>query len=90
MNKAIVIVLAVIALGLFTVAGSVVYSAQQIPNQPTSVKTQFENDLLLDCINPRIESDLYENTYFTREGRDQQDCLRLLRGEVQGQPYADG
>ena len=60
MNKAIVIVLAVIALGLFTVAGSVIYSTKQIPSQPTSVKTQIENDLLLNCINPRIDSGLGE------------------------------
>ena len=60
MNKAIVIVLAVIALGLFTVAGSVIYATQQIPEQTTSVKNQFENELLLDCINPRIESRLGE------------------------------
>ena len=62
-NKAIVIVLAVIALGLFTVAGSVIYATQQIPEQTTSVKTQFENDLLLDCINPRIDSGLGEGQY---------------------------
>ena len=46
-NKAIVIVLAVIALGLFTVAGSVIYATQQIPQTPQ--KTQFENEILLDC-----------------------------------------
>ena len=76
-NKAIVIVLAVIALGLFTVAGSVIYATQQIPERTTSVKTQFENELLLNCVNPRIESGLgeYEGSefYYTKRG-----CLYRL------------
>ena len=59
-NKAIVTVLAVIALGLFMVAGSVIYATQQIPEQTTSLKTQFENKVLADCINPRINSGLGE------------------------------
>ena len=47
MNKAIVIVLAVIALGLFTVAGSVIYATQQVPE--SSLKTQFQNTMLQKC-----------------------------------------
>ena len=77
MNKAIVIVLAVIALGLFTVAGSVIYSTKQIPSQPTSVKTQFENDLLLNCINPRIDSGLGETKY-NGGGLTKRACLYRL------------
>ena len=46
-NKAIVIVLAVIALGLFTVAGSVIYATQQVPEP--SLKTQFQNTVLQKC-----------------------------------------
>ena len=76
MNKAIVIVLAVIALGLFTVAGSVIYATQQIPEPTTSGRTQLENDLLLNCINPRIDSGLGEGQYgglFTKRA-----CLHRL------------
>ena len=46
-NKAIVTVLAVIALGLFMVAGSVIYATQQIPEP--SLKTQFQNTVLQKC-----------------------------------------
>ena len=78
MNKAIVIVLAVIALGLFTVAGSVIYSTKQIPSQPTSVKTQFENDLLLNCTNPRVDSSLGEAEPEAFIPPPKQYCLYLL------------
>ena len=77
-NKAIVIVLAVIALGLFTVAGSVIYATQQIPEQPTSVKTQFENETLANCLNPRINSGLGEDNYFSPPYQTEAGCLYLL------------
>ena len=78
MNKAIVIVLAVIALGLFAVAGSVIYATQQIPSQPTSVKTQFENDLLLNCTSRRVDSGLGEVEYGGYIPHIKRYCLYLL------------
>ena len=63
-NKAIVIVLAVIALGLFTVAGSVIYATQQVPEP--SLKTQFQNTMLQKCYQqPRLSfSEYYRDRWY--------------------------
>lgn len=68
-NKAIVIVLAVIALGLFTVAGSVIYATQQAPEP--SLKTQFQNTMLQKCYQqPKIIFSSYQRDVFVLGDRN--------------------
>ena len=77
-NKAIVIVLAVIALGLFTVAGSVIYSTQPVP-QKTQIpqKTQFENEALLGC----SESEKPDGSYLANSLIEQYETGDAVRDE---------
>ena len=59
-KKALIIMLAVIALGLFAIAGSVIYAAQQIPEKTTCTKHQVQNAAVevAHCFTGKVQDDV--------------------------------